>query len=161
MRCYELEKHYGINKYVSIIHRLGMVYFDHELAPYQIASGQQFFLLHISEHPGISILELATHGEFDKGTCARAVQKLEDVGYIYRKVDPFDKRIQRLYTSEHGERVVCEIRSILHAWEDILLRGVCEEDIVSSLKVVKNISMNASNYIRERKKEHNEQNHHK
>lgn len=44
-------------KYISIIHRNTSRYFDAVLEPYQIGSGQQFFLRHIYENNGISMYE--------------------------------------------------------------------------------------------------------
>ena len=86
-------KLYTINKNASIIYRLSQIYFDAELSPYRIGCGQQFFLLRIYDFPGINILDLAQKGYFDKGTTARAVKKLEELGYVRREIDENDRRI--------------------------------------------------------------------
>lgn len=46
------------HRHISTIYRLSQAYFDKKLKPYGIGCGQQFFLLRIHEHPGISVLEL-------------------------------------------------------------------------------------------------------
>ena len=48
-----------ISKCASIVYRFGHMFFDEHLEENHIGSGQQFFLLHIYEHPGISQEELA------------------------------------------------------------------------------------------------------
>ena len=68
-----------ISKNASIVYRSSQAFFDETLAPYHIGCGQQFFLMRIYEQPGISQFELAETGSFDKGTCARAVKKLEEL----------------------------------------------------------------------------------
>ena len=74
-----------ISKNASIVYRSSQAFFDETLAPYHIGCGQQFFLMRIYEQPGISQFELAETGSFDKGTCARAVKKLEELGYLRRE----------------------------------------------------------------------------
>ena len=41
-----------ISKCASIVYRFGHMFFDEHLEENHIGSGQQFFLLHIYEHPG-------------------------------------------------------------------------------------------------------------
>lgn len=53
-----MKANYPINRHISTIYRLSQAYFDKKLKPYGIGCGQQFFLLRIHEHPGISVLEL-------------------------------------------------------------------------------------------------------
>lgn len=77
-----MKKTYYLGRHASILYRQANRFYDRELAPYCIGCGQQFFLLRIFEHQGINVLDLARLGQFDKGTATRAVQKLEEEGYI-------------------------------------------------------------------------------
>lgn len=154
-------KHYAINKYASIMNRLGNMYFDQCMAPYGLGSGQLFFLLRLSEKEGCSLWELAQQGKFDKGTATRAVQKLEELEYLYRENDTKDKRIQRLYVSEKGRAILPHIKACLHSWEEIVLEGIDDETAKETLKVLQQMSENASAFIKERKREQYERNHHK
>ena len=86
-----------ISKNASIVYRSSQAFFDETLAPYHIGCGQQFFLMRIYEQPGISQFELAETGSFDKGTCARAVKKLEELGYLRRETRSSDRRSVQLY----------------------------------------------------------------
>lgn len=155
------KKHYAIHKYASMLNRLGNMYFDQCLASYHIGSGQMFFLLHLSQKEGCSLWELAQHGYFDKGTTTRAVQKLEELSYVYRENDPHDKRIQRLYLSAQGKQILPHIQHCLHAWEDIILTGIDDVEADAALQVLLQMSNNACTYCKERKKEQYERNHHK
>ena len=89
----------SLNKFISIIYRQGQRYFDRELTPYGIGCGQQFFLLRIFENDGISMYDLAMLGHFDKGTVTKAVQKLEEEGYLRIETDPADRRVRRLHAT--------------------------------------------------------------
>lgn len=152
------DKHLGINKYASIINRLGKVYYDQVLAPYHLGSGQQFFLLHIANAEGISILELAGEGHYDKGTTARAVAKLEELQFIYRKADDYDKRIQRLYVSDAGKCLIPIIQQALHDWELILLKDIPQEEAMIVFATIQQMAGNASKCIQERKRDEYERN---
>ena len=89
-----------LGRNISIAYRLSNRFYDRVLSPYQIGCGQQFFLLRIYENQGISMYDLARMGRFDKGTVTRAVQKLEEQGYVRCVPDERDKRVRRLYTTD-------------------------------------------------------------
>lgn len=118
----------GINKYASILYRISQIYYDEQLAPYHIGSGQQFFLMRIHKHPGISQQELAEKGFYDKGTTARAVKKLEQENYIIRKADENDKRIIRLYVTQKGESLMPIIDQVIADWRGIITEGMSKEE---------------------------------
>lgn len=155
------QKHYAINKYASIIHRLSMMYYDQCLEAYPLSSGQMFFLLRISQQEGCSILELATAGYFDKGTTTRAVQRLEELSYIYRQCDSNDKRIQRLYLTSTGKAMIPMIKESLLQWEEIILRDLSTQEVELCQTMMIHMTENASAFMKERKKEIYERNHHK
>lgn len=71
------------------------------------------FLMRIYEQPGISQFELAETGSFDKGTCARAVKKLEELGYLRRETRSSDRRSVQLYLTGQGEQLVPVIQGML------------------------------------------------
>ena len=102
-----------LGRNISIAYRLSNRFYDRVLSPYQIGCGQQFFLLRIYENQGISMYDLARMGRFDKGTVTRAVQKLEEQGYVRCVPDERDKRVRRLYTTDMVEPIL----SLIHISE--------------------------------------------
>ena len=94
-----------LGRNISIAYRLSNRFYDRVLSPYQIGCGQQFFLLRIYENQGISMYDLARMGRFDKGSVTRAVQKLEEQGYVRCVPDERDKRVRRLYTADMVEPI--------------------------------------------------------
>lgn len=152
------KKHYAINKYASILNRLSNSFFDQTMGEYGLGSGQVFFLLRLSENEGTSIQDLASTGYFDKGTTTRAVQKLEELRYLYRVTDEHDKRIQRLYLSEEGRRIIPFILQAIHAWEEIVLQGLSDEEAACAAQLMKRIADNAYICMEERKRVCHERN---
>lgn len=143
---------YNINKYASIMYRISQAYFDDTLTNYHIGSGQQFFLMRIHDMPGISQLEIAEMGHYDKGTTARAVKKLEDEGYVYRIIDEHDRRISKLYVTPSGEELVMVIVTMLHDWYDFLTLEFDDEEKIVVEKLMSRIADNAQKYCKQSRK---------
>ena len=138
------------SKYASIIYRSSQAFFDDYLAPYHIGCGQQFFLVNIYEHPGISQYKLAKIGHFDKGTCARAVKKLEEEGYIEKKIQEADRRCVRLYPSEKGKQLIPVIRKMLREWNQVLKGDVSEEEEHIADALMRRISEHAMAHMQQK-----------
>lgn len=138
-----------INKYASMIYRSSQVYFDEMLAPYQIGSGQHFFMTHIDARPGISPNELAEKGNFDKGTCARAVKKLEDLGYVKRIQHIDDRRSVKLYLTPLGESIIPFIKKVQQDWINILGQNIQDEEMEFVNDILGKMAVNATVYVNE------------
>lgn len=144
-----MKKTYYLGRHASILYRQANRFYDRALAPYGIGCGQQFFLLRIFEHQGINVLDLARLGQFDKGTATRAVQKLEEEGYIRSEPDPQDRGMRRLYTTPAAEPIVQEVFAARERWNQILTRGIRQEEIEQADKLLAHMAENALNYIRQ------------
>lgn len=136
-----------ISKYASMIYRCGQIYYDEYLTPYHIDCGQQFFLLRIYEKPGISPYELASMGMYDKGTCARALKKLEEEGYIERVVDTHDRRLQHLFISTKGKELIPIIQKMLDEWYEAICIDFSEEERSMAGELMRRISEHAMHAI--------------
>ena len=130
-------------KYASIMHRCGNRFYDQALASFGIGCGQQFFLSRIAEHEGISMYDLAALGRFDKGTVTRAVQKLEELGYLRSETDDRDRRIRHLYTTEAAGPALRAITESRHEWVEQLIKGLSPEEIEQAEKLFARLAQNA------------------
>ena len=140
------EKHCTINKYASMLYRLSHPYFEKKLALYHIGSGQQFFLMRVYEHPGISMQALAQLGCYDKGTTNRAVEKLREQGYVRVECDKSDRRVRRIFATEKALTVMQVVYDMLGEWNDVLMHGISEEDRKLCERVMERMTQNAYNY---------------
>lgn len=142
-----------ISKSSSIMYRMSQMFFDMKLEPFQIGCGQQFFLLHIYEQPGITLLELAQKGHYDKGTTTRAVKKLEEQGYITKVTDTDDRRSSKLYATDAAAPVVTAVKGTVEQWNSVLVQGMTTEETVIIEKVMEKMAENACVYMNKRKRE--------
>ncbi len=93
-----------------------------------IARGMQTYIIKIVENPGMIQDEISKIVKVDKGTCARAIQRLLEKQYITREKDVEDKRKYRIYPSE---KALMEYPIILKTYEEITdksVSGLSEEE---------------------------------
>lgn len=107
---------------ISVLYRNIQKYFDHVLAPYEIGSGQVIILMVINENTGITMQEVSSVCEIDKGTCTKSVNRLIEQGYVQVRVDEKDRRIRRLYTTDKAS----DLMSQLYEY-----RNVCRQDLAT------------------------------
>lgn len=113
---------------ISIAHRMYSIFIDTQTIAPGLTTGQIPFVMQISQNPGITQDELASHNIFDKGTVARAVRKLEENGYLSRTPDPDNRRKLRLSLTAEGEAVVPRVFAADREWEDAVLSGLSETE---------------------------------
>ncbi|MGA5560172.1 MarR family winged helix-turn-helix transcriptional regulator [Streptomyces platensis] len=63
-------------------------------------------LAHLDDQQGCRATDLAAHYFLDKSTVSRQVAALEKLGFVERRVDPEDHRVQVLHPTEKGDRVL-------------------------------------------------------
>ena len=122
------ERPRSVGRYVSILYRQAQCYITHELAPYKIGRGQYIFLHVLYGKDGISQEELAHILKIDKGTTARAVEKLEKNGYIRREKNAEDKRAYDVYLTDKAKTFKPIFYKKLRSWTERVLKDFSSEE---------------------------------
>lgn len=68
-------------------------------------------LAHLEEQQGTRATDLAAHYLLDKSTVSRQVAALERLGFIERRVDPADHRVQVLHLAPGGVEILANARA--------------------------------------------------
>lgn len=142
-----------LGRNISIAYRMANRFYDRALADWGIGCGQQFFLLRVYEHQGISMYDLARMGLYDKGTVTRAVQKLEELGYVRSEADAHDRRVRRLYATEGAEPVVQEGYAARLRWNELLTQGMTPEEVEAAKGLIARVAENAILALEQEEKE--------
>ena len=87
----------NLGRCLSILDRLMKMYYDYNLADFEIGWGQQFYVEYLYDHPGASAQEMVECIRVDKGTLTKVVKKLTEIGYVEVVRSEEDKRIKFLY----------------------------------------------------------------
>ncbi|BAE83242.1 MarR family winged helix-turn-helix transcriptional regulator [Desulfitobacterium hafniense] len=145
-------KHLG--KYISTIHRYGQTFFNPLLEKYNLNGSQRYyiFLLNLYDNNGIIQEELSKKVRLDKVTTTRALQKLEQEGYIYRIVSEEDRRAQRIYTTPKAEEIREELENIFSNWNEVMLGNLSENQRKQLFKLMEQILSNVTDYFEEQEK---------
>jgi DNA-binding MarR family transcriptional regulator len=90
--------------------------------------------------PGLSQSEVADLLEIEKAPAGRLIDRMEAKGWLERRSDPRDRRINRLHLTAKGERIHTAIWPIAEATVDDALADLTGEDrrkLTSLMKRVK------------------------
>ena len=96
---------------------------------------------------GVTQRELASRMAIENPTLVRLLDNLESQGLIERKACEGDRRIRRIYFTPRGTEFMGVLYERSEDLRDELLEGVAEEDIETTLKVIKRISSNADRLL--------------
>ncbi|AKB79740.1 Transcriptional regulator, MarR family [Methanosarcina horonobensis HB-1 = JCM 15518] len=128
-----------IGKAISYLYRYEQIFIGKKIEPYGIGSGQFPFLMRLYREDGINQESLSDYLKIDKGTTARAIQKLVDEGYVFRQRDEKDRRSYRVFLTEKGKKLEPDMKRIASEWEDILFSGFDDsqrKNITNSLGIM-------------------------
>ena len=129
-----------LGKCISLIHRQANVFFTKEFSKFGFGSGQYMFMIHLYKNDGISQEKLSELLNIDKGTTAKAVKKLEELGFVTRFKDSTDKRINRIYLTSKAFNIKNDFFSVLTKWENMLTNQLSPEEISESLTILNKLS---------------------
>lgn len=133
----------SFGKYISVLYRYTQIIINHQLKEYGLGSGQYLFLIAIAKSPGINQKELTARMMNDKATTAKALSKLEALGYIERKKDEADRRYYKIFLSDKGEAFMPTLRSILQTLTSTLSTEMTASEIDQSKELLDKMLENA------------------
>ena len=128
---------------VSMIHRTRMMFLNDKMENMDITAGQFPFIAVLSNEEGITQDELAAHFHIDKGTVARALRKLEDKEYLFRKVDTLNRRRYLIYLTEKGRNAVPILINIEKEWENSMCSKFSELEYHNLFDILKVLATNS------------------
>ncbi len=135
-----------LGRTVAKLYRQGRGFMDQRMSAFGLGSGQHIFLFHLYNHNGTSQDELSRGLELDKGTTARALQKLEERGFVNRVTDEKDKRINRVFLTDKAYDIQEELKSFSQQWKAILVSGMTNEELIQLKQLMEKLSCNGSLY---------------
>lgn len=89
-----------------------------------LTRAQWLALTRINRRPGVSQSELADMMEIEKAPAGKIVDRLEDKGWVERRAEPSDRRVNRIYLTEQGARVHAAITPLADATVRDALAGL-------------------------------------
>lgn len=113
-----------------------------EFKEYELTKGQYLYLVRICENPGIIQEKLAEMIKVDRTTAARAIQKLEFNGFIEKKDDPHNKKINKLFPTDKGKHVFPFIKREHDYSNRVALTGFSEKEAETIFHLLQRVRKN-------------------
>jgi MarR family transcriptional regulator for hemolysin len=115
--------------------------FDQQARAWGMTRAQCIILIHLHFHPGITQTEMAAHCEIEPITVARLVDRLEAGGYVERRSDPSDRRINRLHLLPAAEPILAKIKASREASITALIGDMSPEAIAIAVKALQRMKI--------------------
>jgi MarR family transcriptional regulator, transcriptional regulator for hemolysin len=97
---------------ISDAARLMRTVFDRRVRRLELTRAQWLVLARLNRRPGASQSELADMMEVEKASAGRMVDRLERKGWIERRPDPVDRRVNRLYLTAGAENISQRMQAV-------------------------------------------------
>lgn len=112
------------------------------LSSMEIKNGQYDFFYAISLAEGISQKELSNHLHIGKSTTAKAVKNLINIGYITKRKDDKDGRIDHLFLTTLGRQRAPMVERIFQDNIEVAVKGLTKAEIECVMEVMGRILNN-------------------
>ena len=116
---------------LSLIGRCGAHYRSRQLEPLGLNPRQARLLLEVCATPGISQDALSRRVFLNKSVVARALASLEENDFVQRLSCQKDKRVTRLYPTEHTLQIQPQLKSIDTNCEQHFTEGMSAQEIAT------------------------------
>ena len=117
------DEHY-IGYTLTDVARLLRTVFERRVRSLGITRAQWVVIARLHRRPSLSQSEVADVLEIEKATAGRLIDRMEAKGWLERRADPHDRRINRLHSTEHAEHLHTLIWPIAEATVDDALEGL-------------------------------------
>ena len=121
---------------ISDVARLMRTVFDRRVRRLGLTRAQWLALTRLHRRPGASQSELADMMEVEKATVGRLIERLEAKGWVERRAQAGDRRINRVYLTAEAERVHDRIWRIAEATVEDALADLSQRESAQLLKLL-------------------------
>jgi MarR family transcriptional regulator, transcriptional regulator for hemolysin len=128
------------------VQRMMRAYADREAARYGITRAQWAVLAKVERNEGMKQSELAEQMEMQPITLTRLIDKLCDNGWIERRGDDSDRRVNRLYLRKAARPLLAKLAGLRSELTATALDGINPTDahrLLSQLEMIKENVRNA------------------
>src|SRR6187397_1105063 len=129
------------------VQRMMRAYADRQAARYGITRAQWAVLAKVERTEGLKQSELAEQMEMQPITLTRLIDKLCDSGWIERRGDETDRRVNRLYLRRTGRQLLGKLSGLRSELTATALEGISPSDAHRMLAQLESIKENVRTAI--------------
>lgn len=132
-----------LGRWLSCLYRQMQCLLDRAFEPVGLGSGNYAFLLVLKKQNGQTQEALRETLRFDKGTTARALKKLEYLGFIERHRCKDDARANQVFLTSRGENVLPFVEKVLKELSSQIQEGLSPEERATAFYLISRMASNA------------------
>ncbi|HJQ56529.1 MAG TPA: MarR family transcriptional regulator [Vineibacter sp.] len=121
---------------LSDVARLMRTVFDRRVRELGLTRSQWLLLSRLHRRPGASQTELADMLEVEKASAGRLVDRMERNGWVVRRPDGTDRRINRIHLTPEAERIHADMWVIAQTTVDDALAGLSGRERVDLTRLL-------------------------
>ena len=129
------------------LQRLVRAYADRQAARYGITRAQWAVLAKVERFEGLKQTELAEQMEMQPITLTRLIDRLCDNGWIERRSDDTDRRVNRLYLRKAAKPLLAKLTGLKAELTETALEGISPSEANRLLAQLETIKENVRNAI--------------
>jgi MarR family transcriptional regulator, transcriptional regulator for hemolysin len=141
MRAQDMDSPYqGVGALLVEVARLLRRNFNRRAQDRGLTQTQWQALAHLSRDQGMNQACLADLLEVQPITAGRLIDRLEAAGWVQRRPDPADRRVQRLYLTQKAEPLLDDMRALAAATREEAMAGLSDRkrrELIRALQVLK------------------------
>lgn len=132
------DEHY-IGYTMTDVARLLRTVFERRVRSLGLTRAQWVVIARVHRHPGLSQTEISVLLEIEKATAGRLIDRMEAKGWLERRPDPHDRRINRLHLTAEAERLHALIWPIAEATVADALRDLSTSEQRALAKLMRRV----------------------
>ena len=133
----------AIMRKMNVITRCGGQYRTARLKNDELGSQHHSIVLAVCNHPGLSQDQLARHLCLNKSTVARALNYLEEKGYVTRTPSESDRRVLLVEPTEKMQAAYPEVRQFTRDWNEQLAEGINADELALFFDILERMERRA------------------
>ncbi len=138
---------FAIMRRMNVISRCQAIWRGEQMREDGLCACHHSFLLAVGGQSGMTQEQLAKHLCLNKSTVTRALNQLEEQGYLERRPDANDKRVYRIFATEKCQAILPRVRTLAREWTHEITQDVSEEELEQFYAILERLEGNAKRVV--------------
>lgn len=137
-----------IQKDISILYRCANIFYQsHETDGQKFTGADPAIMFYISKNSPVNQDKIVKFLKADRATVTKALDRLEQAGYVQRECDTEDRRAKVIVITERGRSAAATFKKIMEVWREIILEGFDESEVEEFERLCTKACKNAWNAL--------------
>lgn len=134
-----------IAKHLSLLYRYSMKLLSKDIQDIGLTVGQSILLIGVMRNEGQSQKEISDKIFLDSSTASKHFRFLEENNYIYKEIDPKNRRSFLIFITESGKNKALESLDVQNKLWYELFKDIDNDDVLCFYNTVKSINLSREN----------------